>query len=182
MALAFNNYSRLNPKAEEAWNSPRAGLVRFCSVSGIVLLDLSKLHSFNYSVQEKLNRQMRQTETRCSPIRKEETALYGPGIETLPERLEVLPTLGRSDRLVDWESRRQTGASWTRHQQGLLSVFTRAASAVFQKLSEVPPNSLIGQREIDRPPGLTRKPPWFSGEVIPSTANTYAGCILQSAF
>lgn len=42
---------------------------------------------------------MRQTETRCGPIRKEETALYSPGIETLPERLEVLPTL---EDLRDW--------------------------------------------------------------------------------
>lgn len=73
--------------------------MRFRSVSGIVLLDLSKLHSSSYSVQEKLNRQMRQTETRCGPIRKEETALYSPGVESLPERLEVLPTV---EELRDW--------------------------------------------------------------------------------
>lgn len=49
---------------------------------------------------------------------------------------------GRSERLVAWESHRQTSTSWTKHQQALLSVFTRTASAVFQKLSEVPTNNL----------------------------------------
>lgn len=42
---------------------------------------------------------MQQTETRCDPIRKEETVFYSPGVETLPEWLEVLPTL---EDLRDW--------------------------------------------------------------------------------